>query len=110
MSSGQLRYRVDIEQSTPSRGSAGGTARSWALLATVWADVQFSKGREFFAARELLAERNAVIRIRYRSDVSSANRVKHDGATYNVVDAVPEGGRKAYLLLYCSTGVSPEGI
>jgi len=110
VSSGELRYRVDLEQYSASRGSSGGEIRSWSAFATVWADVQFSRGQEFFASRALLAERNAVIKIRYRSDVSSKTRVKYDGQYYNVVDAMPEKGRKAYLLLYVLTGASPEGI
>jgi SPP1 family predicted phage head-tail adaptor len=110
VSAGELRYRVDLEQQAESRGSAGGASRTWSLLATVWADVQPSRGQEFFASRQLLGERNAVIKIRYRSDVSNKTRVKHEGQYYNVVDAVPDKGRKAYLLLYASTGVSPEGI
>jgi SPP1 family predicted phage head-tail adaptor len=107
---GGMRYRITIEQAAETRGASGGISRAWSALVAVWADVQFNRGREFFAARQLLAEKNAVIKIRYRSDVSSANRVVFNGQTYNIVDAVPEAGRKRYLFLYCSTGASPEGV
>lgn len=108
MAAGAMRYRLALERSTTSRGTAGGVSKSWAGLATVWADYQPNRGREFFAARSLLAETNAVFKIRYR-DVTAKDRAIFRGRIYNIVDVVAEDGRTRYLLLYCSTGVIAQG-
>ena len=110
MAAGAMRYRIAIERTTQSRGSAGGVANNWAGLATVWGEYQPNRGREFFAARGLLAETNAVFKIRYRTDVTAKERVVFRSRVYNIIDAVAEEGRARYMLLYCSTGVIPGGL
>lgn len=110
MGLGAMRERLLLEQPTETRGTSGGVSASFAPLATVWAEHMPSRGREFFAARGLLAEKHAVFRIRYRSDITAKHRAQFNGAIYNIIDAIQENaGMKRYLLIYCASGAIATG-
>jgi len=81
---GRLDRLIVIEQSTPAQDAAGQPIKSWAALATVWAEVIPVGGREVFEARQFGAETVAKFRIRYRGDVTRKMRVVYDGDEYDI--------------------------
>lgn len=88
MNAGKLNRRVTILQRVRTQDPTYGTdLLSWAPLATVWAEVQDvlpSRG-ERVATEVSLASRPARVRMRWRDDVSQANRVEIDGRQMRVV-------------------------
>jgi len=96
MQIGKLDRRVTIESVTLAADGYGGQVETWALLATVWAQVVPLTGRELFQAQQVNAEAEARFRIRWRSDVTPKMRIKHDGDTYEVL-YVAEIGRREGL-------------
>ncbi len=67
MEAGKLRHRVTFQAKAPTRDTHGGEVPNWADQFTVWARVEFLQGREFFDAKQLQAEANARITVRYLS-------------------------------------------
>jgi SPP1 family predicted phage head-tail adaptor len=109
MTIADMRNRIVIEQKTETRGTSGGVVPNWTTLDTVWAEEIASRGREFFAARGLIAEKNTVFRIRYRADVTAKHRIQFDGRIWNIVDTIAEKGQRRSMLIYCTAGAVPGG-
>lgn len=97
---GRLDRRVTIQAVTPTLDAARGPVETYADLATVGADVRPISGREFLAADQDRTETTTRITIRWRSDVTTRNRVVHDGTTYAIVH-VADLGRREGLDLLC---------
>lgn len=85
---GKMRYRVTIQRNTPDRDGFGQPTDNWQEVATVWADVRFSSGKEFIAADKETASADASIRIRKRM-VTTDMRVVFDGEPYAIVAVLP---------------------
>lgn len=83
-----MRYRVTIQRNTPVRDNFGQPVENWTDVATVWADVRFSSGKEFIAGDKQTASANASIRIRKRA-VTTDMRVIFDGESYDIVAVLP---------------------
>jgi len=101
MNVGRLRHRIILQSKTLTRDAYGGETITWVDLATVWAECLPLSGREFLAARAEVAESLLKIRIRWRADVSTGNRVVWDGRTYDIEAALDTGGRREELMLMC---------
>lgn len=92
MRAGRLDRRVTIQQRTLERNAYGEQVETWSTLATVWGQRQDLRGREFYAARQVVAEVTTVFRLRYRTDVTVLNRLVCEGVTYDI-NQVSELGR-----------------
>ena len=76
MRAGEMRERITLQTSTGFTRSIGGApSRTWSTLATVWAKVVTSGGREFAQGGAEATEARALFNIRYRSDVTTEHRV-----------------------------------
>lgn len=101
MQAGRLDRRVTIEAYTATRDAAGGEARNWAELATVWAEKRDLAGREFLtASQEAQAQVETLWRTRWRPDITAKMRLVHDGVIYDI-EGVAELGRRDGLELRC---------
>ncbi len=87
---GSLDRRITIQQNTTTRDAAGQPIPSWADLATVWAEVVPTGGREIFEAQQTGAETVAKFRIRYRGDVLRKMRVVYDTDNYDIADVAED--------------------
>lgn len=109
IAAGTLNRRVVIEQRSGSADAYGQPTTTWATLATVWANIKAPTGR---AAGELMAadrETSPVVwsvRIRYRTDVTAAMRVKDGSTIYEIEHVIPDVNGKEYVDLVCVTGAS----
>lgn len=77
---GKLRHRITILQQAATTEDLYGTAQiAWVPLATVWAEVQdmLPSRAERIAEGVSVANRPARIRMRYRTDVTTAMRIQH---------------------------------
>jgi len=102
MSAGDLTQRVTLQRAaTVQDENTGEISEAWGTLATVWAAVEPQAGREFVAAGALQAELIVKVRIRYLAGITSADRVLHDGRTYNITAVVDYRTQKRELVLMC---------
>jgi head-tail adaptor len=80
MQSGKFQHLITIEQSTRSQSDAGDMVDSWAAVpgfARIMGEVLPDRAGEFFAARQIQATRNALIRLYYQPGISERMRVVH---------------------------------
>lgn len=84
---------IVIEGLTETRDSYGGVIATWATVATVWAKVPQLTGREYWTARTVSAEAEALFEIRPGfQPAPKTHRIVHDGDTYDIT-SVSEIGR-----------------
>ena len=105
---GSLDRRITIQQATEAQDSKGQPIKTWAALATVWAEVIPVGGSEIFQARQVGAETVAKFRIRYRSDIERKMRVVYDSDNYDITDASEDRRfeRRQFLLITATARVS----
>lgn len=84
---GDLRRRITIERATETRDGLNEPVRTWTALATVWAGREDVSDAERVAAGELgaaLGARFTIRRLGAAASVTPADRLRHDGAVWNI--------------------------
>ena len=103
MRAGGLDRRMTLERFTSEPDPIYGTPiKTWAPLATVWAEVRQQSGREYLSAQGamMVAERLVVFFIRWYPDLTVQDRVVHDGRVHDIRE-VREIGRRDGVELHC---------
>lgn len=73
-----LRHKVTIQTPVETQNTYGEPEVSWRNVATgVWAGIEPLRGREYFAAKQMNAEVEARISLRWRADVTPKMRLVH---------------------------------
>jgi head-tail adaptor len=103
--SGSLDRQVTIERATVTREPTfGAQVRTWAAIATEWAQVVESSvepgGNPGQAASMAAYNRPTRVRIRWRGDITTRDRVRH-GARLLQITGVAEVGRAQWLEMAC---------
>jgi SPP1 family predicted phage head-tail adaptor len=103
MRAGNLRHRVTIQESTPTRNSKGEEIDSWSTFgggARAAAVIPLA-GREAFNARQRHAEAELRIELRHLAGVTTKMRVSYDGRLFDILDVadIEERGRETHLLV-----------
>lgn len=99
MRAGLLLSRIAIEKRIQGQGPLGQPINTWVTLADVWADVRHLSGTESIKAGAVTSAVNASARIRWRTDVTAAHRVMHEGRAYDVGAVLPDSRREYVDLL-----------
>jgi SPP1 family predicted phage head-tail adaptor len=81
---GKLDRRIVIQQSTESKDIYGQPVKTWAALATVWAQVEDRTGSEGVQAEQITASRTTVFTIRYLSTVAERMRILYNFRYYDI--------------------------
>lgn len=101
-----MDQRITLQQPAATVDALGQRTETWADLATVWAQAQPLRGREFFAAGQINSEAAVRFRIRWRSDVTGAMRVLWRTVPHAIVaEPVDVDGARHTLELMCSAGI-----
>ena len=104
---GPLRHRLTIEAGNPSDDGQGGQSDPWAspiTVATVWGRIQPLRGAERPHAGQLDARHSHRITIRYREDVTTAQRVRRGTRIFNIRVVSNRAERDRWLDLLCEEG------
>lgn len=85
----KARTRVELQTLTITDDDYGGQVENWPVLATVWAIVEPTAGREIYINGQLQSRVDAKITIRYQADLSDTTegakgRVVLGSRIYNV--------------------------
>ncbi|QJG45916.1 phage head closure protein [Escherichia coli] len=109
MRAGGLRNRVTIRVFTTHRDPSGQVVQVWEDGETIWAEVKGISGRELVAAGAEVAEATIRVWVRFRRDITAANRLKvltgpFAGATLNIIGPpIPDSGMTRLEIL-CKQG------
>lgn len=110
---GRLHHRITLLSRQVTRDSYGAETVTWVAISSPAGDGKFAaeclplSGREYLAARAEVAETLIKVRIRWRADISPANRVVWDGRTYDIEAALDTAGRHEELVLMCKEVTTP---
>jgi SPP1 family predicted phage head-tail adaptor len=107
LSAGTLRKRITLQQQSPSVDSYGQQSLTWTDVATVWASIEPSVGRELMAAQAVSLEQPTTITIRWQPLFASpkavaAMRVVYNGRIFNLHSVENEAERNVLLTLVAS--------
>lgn len=100
MRAGRLDRTIEFQRLTETVSEAGTVATDWASLATVRAELVSNALTEAGYAFGEADNAALVFRIRYRTDLSTSDRVTYQGRAYDLVGIV-ELGRRRGLELRC---------
>ncbi|MBP2446383.1 phage head closure protein [Rhizobium leguminosarum] len=95
---GNMDRRITIEGETETVKPSGSVVKTWAPLATVWAEVLQQTASEFFTGYGDAETGTVIFRIRYRPGITTAERVTYDGTAYGI-EEIKELGRRDALEL-----------
>ena len=108
---GQLSRRITLQQQSPSVDSYGQQVSAWTDVATVWASVEPSVGRELMAAQAVSLDQPTTITIRWQPLFASpkavaAMRAVYNGRIFNIHSVENEFERNTVLTLIASEGLN----
>jgi SPP1 family predicted phage head-tail adaptor len=95
---GSMDRRINIERETETVKPSGSVVKSWAPVATVWAEVLQQSASEFFTGYGEAETGTVIFRVRYRPGITTADRVTYDGTTFDLKE-IKELGRRDALEL-----------
>jgi SPP1 family predicted phage head-tail adaptor len=98
MRAGRLRERIKIEEATESQDDAGQPIRTWSTLVDrLPAEVRPVAGGEVVRGRQVAAETTCVFEIRFRTDITTDQRIVWAGRTFGIVRVHDPYGRRAEI-------------
>lgn len=97
-----MRHRVTLQTAAESLSALGEPSLTWSAIATVWASIEPLRGREFILSQAESVSVDARIRIRYRSDVDTGDRVVWGSHTYDIHSVIRPLEKANYLELMVS--------
>ncbi len=101
-----MRERVSIEAEINSDDGMGGSVHDHEVVAEVWAKVMPAKGGEKLFAGQVQDSLTYLVTIRYRDDVTAANRLVWQDKPLNIRAVVNNDMHNRYLTLECVEGVA----
>ena len=94
---GAMRHRITIEAPTDIPDGSGGFTRSWVPVVTLWAAVGATAAAEAIRDEAERETPSRTFTIRWRSDVSSTDRILFDDRPHNILSVTDPDGRHAVL-------------
>lgn len=103
MQSGRLRNRVTIQYPVTAQNEYNEEVITWTDLDQVWADIRPTSARErmISSADQLQAAIDHVIIIRWRSDISTKQRIKFGTRIFDIEGFADRTGKRHELRLDC---------
>ena len=100
MGAGKRDKQVILQISSVANNSIGVSTETWHTVATVWGGVMDISGREYWGARQIVAEAQRVINIAYRRGVKAEMRALIGSRIFNIlyVDDPAEAHEELNLL------------
>lgn len=100
MISGKLDRRVTLLRATAASNELNQPVESWAVLVVVWGGKQDLAGRKDVVAEQVNPEATTRFWLRWRSDISVADRISCDGENFDILH-IGEVGRRDGLSILC---------
>jgi len=86
--SGELRYRVEIEQRTEVADGIGGFTTTWSRYCYLRAGIWPLRGSEVIEAGRLEHRITHRIKTRYKSGIEANMRVKHGSRYFDIIQVI----------------------
>ena len=100
MRTGRLNRRATIKRLEVTKDEFNADIESWVDAATVWAHIEPLRGREYWQAKQVVAEVTGRITIRYLTGIDEKMRVVYGNKIYNILAVInPEERNRTLQLL-----------
>lgn len=108
---GTLRHQITLQARETTRDPVGGQSTAWTDVATVWASLEPSVGRELMAAQALAIDQPTTITVRYQSFLADprlvvAMRALYGTRIFNIHSSQNETERNRSVTLIASEGMN----
>jgi SPP1 family predicted phage head-tail adaptor len=77
MRTGEMRHRLTLQKPVHTRNDFNESVTTYSDFITVWGTIEWGSGRRFVEAKQLNADVQGVVRIRYRSGIQPEWRIKY---------------------------------
>jgi len=104
MKIGDLRYRITVQESDIGTDELGGKPKTFIDKFSCFAGVKFESGEETQRAERIEHNLSVKIKIRYREDITTFDRVVFDETVYQIKNIYPDA-LKTYIKLECENVV-----
>jgi SPP1 family predicted phage head-tail adaptor len=105
MKIGLMKHRITIERKEVTRNSIGDEVVEWVKVAKLWASVEPTRGREFFASAQMQGSVDHRVTTWYRKDITRDMRVIWEGQPLDIVSVINVLGQQQSMELMCVSGV-----
>lgn len=92
-----MRHKVTVQNASRVSDGQGGFTETWPDGATVWADVKQTKAWEKFQAQQTQTPVIWTVTVRYRTDVTSASRLRYGTKVLWVKEVINREERNLFL-------------
>jgi SPP1 family predicted phage head-tail adaptor len=99
MRAGTMRDRVTLQRWTPDNDPTWGPAQGWTNIVDLWASVTPASGTEKPDGQGVQTTITHHVSMRYRSDVTSKDRLIYRGRTLDIVSVIDVDGLRAELAI-----------
>lgn len=103
---GDLRQRVTLQRRSEVADAGGGVSLSWTDAGELWAEVTPLQGRETVQAMRLQPTQTYLIRLRYRDDITPADRLVFKQRILNIRSVQNVNARGQWTECRCEEGVA----
>lgn len=94
-----MRHKLTIQTLSKVSDDQGGFTETWQDGADLWASIEPLKGYEKFQAQQMQVPVSHRITMRYRTDVTAASRLKHDGRVFWVKEVINRNEDNRFLII-----------
>ena len=101
MRAGRYRHRVTIKDKVVARDSYGEEDVTWTNVATIWADVQPIRGREYLELDQAQADVTHRVYVRHRTGIEPTMRLYLGSRILQIESVIRPEERKIGLELIC---------
>lgn len=101
MDIGTLNRRIVIEAPSGSQDALGQPFLTWTTVDTVWASIVNLNGTETIKSGAPTSVVKTSVRVRWRTDLSSAMRATCEGVTYRFMAVMPDMVRREHTDIVC---------
>ena len=106
MNPGRLRHLVNIQKQVETQNAYGEPEVTWSNIAEkVWCQIEPLRGREYFAAKQINADIEARVIMRYRNDVTAKMRLMHGTNEYYIYSIINVDERDREIQLMCTRSI-----
>lgn len=103
INAGRLDRQITIEQRTDTRTASGAVSSTWSTYVTAYAQVAYTGGKEFAAAKAIHSETDAVFIVRSGGAITNRMRVNYQSRYFDIL-AVDDLSDRDKVRLICREG------
>lgn len=99
LKSAQLDREIRLERLFVEPAADGEPVSRWALIATVWAQMEPLGGTRGFGQQQFVAVGDVRFTIRWRDDVTTQERIVYGGREYEIMTVAELGRREGTIIV-----------